>query len=380
MVWSAGGKIERGETTAPQAVHAEPGETMNFQASQETTLWLRARQSLGWALWRAARGDNPGILIGTMIFIVAIFAVMLRDTGFMAPSNLLAIVRLSTTITVMTVATVYVLCASEIDLSIASIIPVSALIAAVLLSWHYNFLVAAGAAVAFGALVGLANGLVTVFFGIPSFAVTLGSMGIMQGLAQIVTQTNTISISDDRFLFWFGLGSVGFVPILVLWSLAALAIGEVILSYTALGRRVLATGANASAARFSGIRTERIKVGVMIASGAAGALAGVLYDGQYAAGDFTLGSADLLSVIAAAIIGGASLSGGKGSVIGAVVASLLVGTLNNGLVLAGFGAPEQLMVQGIIIVGAVIVSSRNGRGTLWPWLAALEERRRHHLD
>jgi ribose transport system permease protein len=351
---------------------------MSRQAAHATPLWLRARRSVGWALWRAARGDNPGILIGTMIVIIAIFAVILGDTGFMATANLLAIVRLATTITVMAVATVYVLCASEIDLSIASIIPVSALIAAVLLSWHYHFLVAAGAAVAFGALVGLANGLVTVFFGIPSFAVTLGSMGIMQGLAQIVTHTNTISISDEQFLFWFGLGSVGPVPILVLWSLATLIVGEVILSFTALGRRVLATGANAHAARFSGIRTERVKVGVMIASGASGALAGVLYDGQYAAGNFTLGSTDLLSVIAAAIIGGASLSGGKGSVIGAVVASLLVGTLNNGLVLAGFGAPEQLMVQGIIIVAAVIVSSRNGRGPLWRWLATLEESR--HRD
>jgi ribose transport system permease protein len=138
----------------------------------------------------------------------------------------------------------------------------------------------------------------------------------------------------------------------------------------------LATGANANAARFSGIRTGRVKAGVMVASGAAGALAGVLYDGQYAAGDFTLGSTDLLSVIAAAIVGGCSLSGGKGSVVGAVLASLLVGALNNGLVLAGFGAPQQLMVQGIIIVVAVIVSSGNARGTLWRWPAAPEEGRR----
>jgi ribose transport system permease protein len=349
---------------------------MRLPPEKSTTPWLQACRSLGWMLWRASRGDNPAILIGTMAVIVAIFAIALRHTGFMTTANLLAIIRLSTTITVMAVATVYVLCASEIDLSIASTIPVSALIAAVLLSWHAHFLVAAGAAVAFGVLVGLANGLVTVFFRIPSFAVTLGSMGIMQGLAQIVTHTNTISVSDDRFLFWFGLGSVGPVPILAFWSLAALVIGEVVLSYTALGRRVLATGANVNAARFSGIRTERVKVGVMVLSGAAGALAGVLYDGQYAAGDFTLGTTDLLSVIAAAIIGGCSLSGGRGSVIGAVVASLLVGTLNNGLVLIGFGAPEQLMAQGIIIVAAVIVSSRNGRSTLWPWLAALDEDQR----
>jgi len=353
---------------------------MSEQAAQKSTLWARACRSAGWALWRSSHGDNPAILIGIMIAIVAIFAVILRDTGFMTAANLLAIVRVSTATTVMTVPTVYVLCASEIDLSIASIIPVSALIAAVLLSWHYHFLIAAGVAVAFGALVGFMNGWVTVFFGLPSFVVTLGSMGVMQGLAQIITQTNTISIADDRFLFWFGSGSVASIPILAFWSLGALVIGTVVLSYTALGRRVLATGANAHAARYSGIRTERVKIGVMVASGAAGALAGILYDGQYGAGDFTLGSTDLLPVIAAAIIGGCSLSGGKGSVVGAVVASLLVGTLNNALILIGFGAPQQLMVQGIIIVGAVILSSRLGRGTPWRWLAALEDGPRHHRD
>ena len=353
---------------------------MSGQAANKTAPWRQACRAVGWALWRARRGENPAILIGAMIAIVAFFSVLLRDTGFLTVVNLLAIVRLSTTTTVMAVATVYVLCAAEIDLSFASVVPVSALIAAVLLSWHCHFLVAAGTAVAFGALVGLVNGLATVFFGISSFVVTLGTMGVMQGLAQIVTHTNTISISDDRFLFWFGSGSVGPVPVLAFWSLGALVIGAVILSSTAVGRRVLATGANANAARFSGIRTERVKVGVMIASGAAGALAGVLYDGQYAAGDFTLGSGDLLPVIAAAVIGGCSLSGGKGSVVGAVVASLLIGTLNNVLFLAGFGAPDQLMVQGVIIVAAVIVGSRNGRGTAWRWLAALDGTRRRDRD
>jgi len=351
---------------------------MSRRGVHMTSMRRQAGRWLGWTLWRASRGENPGILVGAMIVIIALFAFFLRNTGFATSTNLLAIVRISTTITVMAVPTVFVLCASEIDLSIASIIPVSALIAAVLMSWHYHFLIAVGAAVAFGALVGLVNGLVTVSFRIPSFVVTLGSMGVMQGLAQIITHTNTIPVANDRFLFWFGSGSVGPIPILVFWSMGALLVGGMILSFTALGRRVLATGANANAARFSGIRTERVKVGVMIVSGASGALAGVLYDGQYAAGDFTLGSNDLLPVIAAAVIGGCSLSGGSGSVLGAVVASLLVGTLNNVLVLAGFGTPEQLMVQGIIIVAAVTVSSRGNRGALWGWLDSLEESR--HAD
>lgn len=336
-------------------------------------LLLRLRRSLGLVAWGAYRGDNPGILIGAMLVVIAVFAYLLRDTGFMSPVNLLSIVRVSTTITIMAIAMVFVLCAGEIDLSIASIVPVSALIAAVALDGGHGTIVSALVGVGFGAAVGLANGLAVVFFRIPSFVVTLGTLGIMTGLAQVVTNANTVSIADDDFLFWFGGGSVGSVPILAFWTLAALALGAFILSLTPVGRRVLATGANAHAARFSGIRTGRIKIGVMTASGLAGGLAGVLYDGQYAAANFTIGANDLLSVIAAAIIGGAALEGGKGTVLGAVVASLLVGTLNNALVLVGFGAPQQVMVQGVIIVAAVLVSSRGGRRARWRWLAALDE-------
>jgi ribose transport system permease protein len=336
-------------------------------------LWLRLRRSVGMVAWGAYRGDNPGLLIGAMLIVIAVFAYLLRNTGFMAPINLLNIVRISTTITIMAIPMVFVLCAGEIDLSIASIVPVAALITAVLLSWDYNFLLAALIGVLFGTGVGFLNGLAVVFFRIPSFVVTLGSMGIMQGLAQVVTNATTVSISNDAFLFWFGSGSIGPIPILAFWSLGGLIIGSTILSKTAVGRRVLATGANKNAARFSGIRTGRIKVGVLTATGTAGALAGVLYNGQWAAANFTLGSSDLLSVISAAIIGGAALEGGKGTVLGAVVASLLVGTLNNALIVIGFGAPQQVMVQGVIVVAAVVLSSRGGRRARWNWLVRLED-------
>jgi ribose transport system permease protein len=113
----------------------------------------------------------------------------------------------------------------------------------------------------------------------------------------------------------------------------------------------------------------------MIFSGIAGAIAGLLYDGQYGAAEFTTGQSDLLTVIAAAIIGGTALSGGKGSVLGAVVGSLLMALLNNALILINLGAPEQLIVRGIIIVIAVIVSSRQGRTRdVWRWLARLDAR------
>ena len=113
--------------------------------------WLRLRRWAGTVAWGAYRGDNPGILIGAMLILIAIFAYLLRDTGFMSPINLLSIVRVSTTITIMSIAIVFVLCAGEIDLSIAAIVPVSALVTALLLSWNYNFLLAALIGVLFGA-------------------------------------------------------------------------------------------------------------------------------------------------------------------------------------------------------------------------------------
>lgn len=354
---------------------AEPKDPRSFAE----TVSVHARRWMGSIAWGAYRGDNPGILIASMLLVIAVFAYVLRDTGFMSTINMLSIVRVSATITIMAVATVFVLCAGEIDLSIASIVPVSALVAAVALQQDYHFVIAALAGVCFGACVGLMNGLAIVFFRIPSFVVTLGTLGIMTGMAQVVTNATTISIDNRDFLFWFGGGSFGRIPVLAFWTLAALIIGSTVLSLSTTGRRVLATGANSNAARYSGIRTGRIKIGVMTASGLAGGLAGVLYDGQYAAANFTIGANDLLSVIAAAIIGGASLEGGKGTVLGAVVASLLVGTLNNALVLVGFGAPQQVMVQGVIIVAAVLVSSRGGatRRQRWQWLTTLEENEDH---
>jgi ribose transport system permease protein len=324
-------------------------------------------------VWRSYTGENAGILFGAMLITVAIFGVLLREEGFLTVDNLLNIVRLSSTITVMAVATVFVISAGEIDLSIASVIPVAALIAAVLMAANWPFMLAVLAAIAFGAAVGLINGLITVGFGIPSFVVTLGMLGILGGLAQLITHTVTISISNADFLFWFGIGQIGPIPMLDLWSLAAFMVGAAVLSWTALGRRVLATGANRNAARFSGIRTSRIRVGVMVFSGIGGAIAGLLYDGQFGAAEFTTGSSDLLTVIAAAIIGGTLLAGGKGSVLGAVIGSLLMALLNNALILINLGAPEQLMVRGIIIVIAVIVSSRQAqRRDVWRWLAELE--------
>ena len=144
----------------------------------------------------------------------------------------------------------------------------------------------------------------------------------------------------------------------MIWTVVIGAVGAVVLRRTPFGKAVLATGGNEVAARYSGIATRRIKVTVLVLSGLAGALAGLLYTGQFASGRYDLGGNDLLTVLAAVVIGGTALSGGRGSVEGAIAGALLVGLVSNGVILLGFSTPQQQIFSGFIIVLAVALSGR----------------------
>lgn len=307
---------------------------------------------------RTAEGSTVLLLVSLAIIVV--FWILLRDTGFMSFGNLLNIVRATTVISVMAVATVYVISAGEIDLSFASIPPLAGYVVALLLREDAPIIVAVSAALATGAGIGIINGIIAIGFRVPTFIVTLGMIGVVEGLARVITGTVSVPITDQTFTFVFGSGNVGPVPVLLLWTVGVGAVGYVGLRHTPFGKAVLATGANSVAARYSGIRTARIKITVLVISGMAGALAGVLYAGRLASVRYDIGSADLLTVLAAVIIGGTALSGGRGSVIGAIVGSLLVGIINNGLVLLGLDTPQQLLFRGALIVAAVALSARGG--------------------
>jgi ribose transport system permease protein len=137
-----------------------------------------------------------------------------------------------------------------------------------------------------------------------------------------------------------------------------LIIGQVALRKTKFGRYVLATGGNKISALYSGINVERIKFSVMVLNGALAALAGMLYAGRLHGARYTLGETDLMTVIAAVIIGGTSMSGGRGSVIGSIVGSLIMGMINNGLILMGLSVDQQMIFRGLIIIIAVSLTMR----------------------
>lgn len=289
--------------------------------------------------------------------IFLFFAVALRDSGFLTVRNLSNIVLQTAPATIMAIGLVFVMSAGEIDLSIGSTVAVAALAAAVTLG-QYGLVAGVFAGLGAGLLIGLLNGALVAYVKLPSFLVTLATLGLFAGVSRSMTDLRSIPVTDSVFTGFFGSGVFLGIPSLIWWTAIAVAIGHIIYRETRFGAHVLATGDNARAASVSGISVPRIRLAVMAISGCLAGLAGLLYAGRLQAAKYTLGETDLMTVIAAVIVGGTLLNGGRGSIIGALVGSLMMGMLNNGLILMGLSVSDQMIVRGLIILAAVAVSLR----------------------
>jgi ribose/xylose/arabinose/galactoside ABC-type transport system permease subunit len=297
-----------------------------------------------------------------IIFVIVMiaFAVLFGDT-FFSVTNILNIAKQTAMISIMAVASTFVIGAGEIDLSVGSTVALSSLIVALVLQGTNNILLAVGAGIALGAGVGLINGLLVTKVRIPSFLVTLGMLSIVSGAAMWTTNTAAVPITNDTFNFIFGLGQIGPVPILLIWTVVALVIGYFALTKLPFGKKVLAVGGNKLSAKYTGINVDRITIAVFVLSGIAASFAGMLYAGRVETARYTFGQGDELSVIAAVILGGTSLTGGVASVVGSVIGSLLMGMINNGLIIGGLSISQQMMVRGAIIILFVALSSLGNR-------------------
>jgi ribose transport system permease protein len=316
-----------------------------------TLLPVEGRTTMMFREWR-----QYVVYVGFVVIFVA-FTLALHDRGFLEPNNLLNIARQTAIIAIRAMAMTFVLSAGEIDLSIGAIAGLASVVSAMALSSHGLF-VGVLSGIATGLLVGAINGALTAWLSIPSFLVTLGMMGIARGTGMWVSGTSPVPVVDDAFNFLFGSGNLGPVPVLVVWVVIAAALAQTGLKSMPFGRKVLATGGGETAARFSGIQTRRVKFQVLMLSGVAAAVAGMLYAGRLHSGRFQLGEGDELSVIAAVVLGGTSLFGGAGTVVGSVVGALLIGVINNGLILLGLDYSQQLIARGLLIIMAVAL----GRG------------------
>jgi ribose transport system permease protein len=294
------------------------------------------------------------------VAIFAVFAVTLSDRGFLDPNNLLNVVRQTSIISVMAVSMTFVLSTAEIDISIGAVAGLASVATAMGID---RFGIAGGVVFGLGTGVtfGVINGWLTTSIGIPSFLTTLSMTGVARGIAMWISATAAIPILDKTYPAIFGGGNLGPIPSLLIWLALIGLIGHVVLRHTTFGRRVLATGGNETSARYSGVDTPTVKFRVLMLSSLAAAFAGMLYAGRLHSGRFQFGEGDELSVIAAAVLGGTSLFGGVGTVAGSIVGALMIGLINNGLLLMGLEFSQQLIARGAIIILAVAMSQPRRR-------------------
>ena len=290
------------------------------------------------------------------MLLILFFAITLGKTFFSA-QNLMNILRQTAMLSIMAVGMTFALAAGEIDLSAGSVIALSGCVTAMALR-EFNLVIALLIGIGAGIIVGVFNGFIVAKLRIPSFLVTLASMGIIGGLTRWITSLKSIGISNLTYIYFFGSGNVGPIPVLFIWTLIILIIGVLLLNKTSYGKRLLATGGNEKAAFFTGIKTRWVKMSALIISATSAAFAGMLYVGRLQGARYSIGEDLILSVIAAAVLGGTSLFGGKATVLGSLIGAIVIGIINNGLILMGLDISQQMFFRGIILLIAISINIR----------------------
>ena len=303
------------------------------------------------------RGERPYMLYIAFVILLVVFS--LSSPWFLSLDNFLNIGRQTTLVSIIAVGMTFIIIARQIDLSVASTLALSGMAAALAMSQINNsWIVGAVAGLGTGALVGLINGILTTQLSIPSFLVTLGSLSMARGLAMMVTNTKPVIITNETYFAIFGEGTFLGIPVPIAWTLAAMIVGILLLHYNVFGRRIYAVGGNPTAALYSGINTKRITTAAFVLTGTLAGLAALVLSARSHAARPDVVQGMELDVIAAVILGGCSLFGGRGYILGTLFGSLIIGTLNNGLVLLGVSSPMQLVIKGAIIVAAVAFTKR----------------------
>ena len=276
------------------------------------------------------------------------------DDKFLQTNNLLSVSRQASYVGIMAVGMVFVIAMGDIDLSVGSIVTLVNVGMAIALRDGAPVELAILIGLGIGAACGFANGALSVLLRIPTIIVTLGTLSLYRGFALVLSKATPISnYPKDHWFFERVGGKVFDVPSSV-WGMAAVClVGLVLFNRTAFGRRVQAIGSNLQAARFSGVRVSRYRIMVMTLMGVIAGIAGVLTLAFQQAGDPQTGPGLELAVIAATIIGGTALTGGSGSVVGAVLGALIIAIIRNGLVLLKVNPYWGTAVTGLVIIAAV---------------------------
>jgi putative xylitol transport system permease protein len=320
---------------------------------------------------RAATIRTVSLAAGFVAVVLVVNA--LAHGNFLEPGNITNILRQITVNTIMAVGQTFVIITAGIDLSVGSLIALTSVVMAQVsnalpFGGPGNFVVTLLAVVGVGAFAGYINALPVVKLGLPPFITTLAMMQVARGLAFILAHGQPIPLNHSAAFDWLGTGYLlsgipGFpgVPYAVLVMAAVAIVFSVLLGRTAYGRYVLALGGNEEAARLAGISTGRVKTLVYVISGSCAAVAGLLLTARFSSGAPQNGSGYELQAIAAVVVGGTSLMGGRGSIVGTFFGALLIGVLYNVMNLLHVESYTQLIVLGAVILLAVVLDELRKR-------------------
>ena len=304
-------------------------------------------------------------MAGIWIGLVILFGVL--SEYFLTTRTLGMIANQIPPLTMLAVGMTFVLIIGGIDLSVGSVMGLSgAVVGLAMVDWSWSFYFALPLAVGVGALAGLAIGSLSAGIRIPSFIVSLGMLEIARGLAFMATDSQTKFIGERVEGLTTPIGGLGIAPAFFI-AVTAVTVGQLTLGQTAFGRRILAIGANETAAHLAGIRTRIYKVIVFAISGACAGIAGVFFTSKFQSADPNAAVGMELSAIASVVVGGTSLMGGRGSVVNSFFGVLIIATLGSGLAQIGASEPSKRVITGAVIVAAVIMDACRGRWNPFRW-------------
>jgi len=297
---------------------------------------------------------------GNEVGLIAIIAVLYLvfgaiSPGFLSENNQVNILRDGATIGIAAWAQTLVIVAGEIDISVGPMVAFVSVVMAFLLQWHVSLIVALAAGLVLGALLGGLAGVLRAIFNVPSFVATLGLWSALRGLALFMTNALPVSFPDNDTLDWIGDNVFG-LPVSAVVMAILFVIFLFVSQKTAFGRSVYAVGGNANAAHLCGIDVTRIRILVFVLSGLMAAATAIMLLARLGTGNAGAASGLEFDVIAAVVVGGTSLSGGRGSVVGTLLGVFAITVIGDGLVLYGINSFVQDIVRGVVIVIAVLLN------------------------
>jgi ribose transport system permease protein len=325
---------------------------MPSNAPSRTADTSAANGGAGQAVLRFLAANKSLIGLILLMAVVSFFS-----SSFLTVDNLLNILRQTSINAIIAMGMTFVILTAGIDLSVGSVLAFTGAVCASLVAADASLWVALPATLALGAALGAANGVVIAIGGVQPFIATLVGMTVLRGATLVYTEGRPITTMSDPF--WAVGGEYVFgIPVPVLIAALAFIVCWFVLSHMRFGRYVYAVGGNEQVTRLAGISVTRVKIAVYAVSGLLAALAGIILTARLESAQPTAGTAYELDAIAAVVLGGTSLMGGRGRIFGTLIGALIIGVLNNALNLMDVSSYYQMIAKGAVILLAVLVDSR----------------------